>query len=719
MFLFVIQPFTEGFYGIWFSIYHHKFPGHELGGFLNSENEKHLQFLESFGITVPVPGGSGGEGEGEIDIQRIILPEKPFLPENYQSKVSLELQESIHLVFLNEIIHPVNGGTPRWYHIPFSEDFINSVKSFHLEIEETEETGKKNVYVFYHGTSESSVQTILRDGFKETTEESGMMGRGIYLGDYWKASRYGFRTSDYAKISAGFHSGGSGSGGDGGHLLEGVLPLDDIMTRNETERGGGMREAYDILRIDPCVIRCMVLLDTHKIYQFPNDDVIRKLKIPLAKLAIPSFSSTGENPDRMIAKSKSSIVSWKTHTKAWRSGGGGERGTITESSLENIPVFRGNASMKTKTITETETTKDTLQKIYIIVLAPNVCSLASVFGELICRERLNPNDFTVFSETLIRESMPDFKRNMEVSIDAPGGFVHPDFLEKCQEHLRVLPQLVSREKGHCCLNVFPRTIKELEELIDTIQTTGTGTQKQIVLVHIDAFEPTEDVIEYGGKQPNPSYILASMDARRQLEYIERVREIVLGIQEQDTFKEQISLITMISHPKYQAFQYIQTQTDVDVDVMTGMGQLFGLNFIGNSRMTSAGVPVQYIETPEMYESHIQEYQPWNSLRLLRLNETDEERRVGLRQRQEELLQEIRTASNEMKADCILLKPFRFEYYGDFGKKKYQTGSLSTRVEAVISLSSSSLQIIVLDWASLRLGSSPRNHIPIQGYGFIY
>jgi hypothetical protein len=133
------------------------------------------------------------------------------------------------------------------------------------------------------------------------------------------------------------------------------------------------------------------------------------------------------------------------------------------------------------------------------------------------------------------------------------------------------------------------------------------------------------------------------------------------------------------------------------------------------------IPIQYIERPEMFESHIQEYQPWNSLRLIRLNPTENERRVTLQQRQEMILTELQSGADSVDADCILLKPFRFEYYGYSGTKltKYQTGSLTTRLEAVIRGRGDTLKnIMVIDWARLRLNSSPRNHIPIQGYGFI-
>lgn len=51
-------------------------------------------------------------------------------------------------------------------------------------------------FAAYHGTSLSNLETIERDGIAESSD--GMLGRGIYLSHFWKATqRYALRDADY------------------------------------------------------------------------------------------------------------------------------------------------------------------------------------------------------------------------------------------------------------------------------------------------------------------------------------------------------------------------------------------------------------------------------------------------------------------------------------------------------------------------------------------
>ena len=51
-------------------------------------------------------------------------------------------------------------------------------------------------YVMYHGTSRSSVKSILTNGLKPT---DGMFGNAIYFGSFWKAFRFATMTQKYVK----------------------------------------------------------------------------------------------------------------------------------------------------------------------------------------------------------------------------------------------------------------------------------------------------------------------------------------------------------------------------------------------------------------------------------------------------------------------------------------------------------------------------------------
>lgn len=54
--------------------------------------------------------------------------------------------------------------------------------------------------VLYHGTSEHAWASIAREGLRATF---GMLGVGVYLGSFWKATRFAARTQEYAMRSEG------------------------------------------------------------------------------------------------------------------------------------------------------------------------------------------------------------------------------------------------------------------------------------------------------------------------------------------------------------------------------------------------------------------------------------------------------------------------------------------------------------------------------------
>lgn len=48
--------------------------------------------------------------------------------------------------------------------------------------------------VCYHGTAETNVESVLSTGIQFS---NGMLGKGVYLGTFWKATRYACLTQDY------------------------------------------------------------------------------------------------------------------------------------------------------------------------------------------------------------------------------------------------------------------------------------------------------------------------------------------------------------------------------------------------------------------------------------------------------------------------------------------------------------------------------------------
>jgi len=48
--------------------------------------------------------------------------------------------------------------------------------------------------ILYHGTDSTNISSIQSNGFYET---SGMLGKGVYLGSYWKACRYACLQQNY------------------------------------------------------------------------------------------------------------------------------------------------------------------------------------------------------------------------------------------------------------------------------------------------------------------------------------------------------------------------------------------------------------------------------------------------------------------------------------------------------------------------------------------
>ena len=74
--------------------------------------------------------------------------------------------------------------------IPINLKDAQIVQEFNKSLEQL------NVYSLYHGTHVKNIQSILRDGLDETY---GMLGNGVYLGTFWKASRFACFSQTYEK----------------------------------------------------------------------------------------------------------------------------------------------------------------------------------------------------------------------------------------------------------------------------------------------------------------------------------------------------------------------------------------------------------------------------------------------------------------------------------------------------------------------------------------